>query len=105
VADDRKALRLSMTAIQPHHIMLQSMIRKSGRSDASSPTIRARAGQRSATIQDKWFARLFLLKPLVIASLVLFWVMSGFIPGDDGDSSLRMAFRLPWQRHLPQLPV
>ena len=39
----------------------------------------ARAGQRSATIQDKWFPRLFLLKPLVIASLVLFWVMSGFI--------------------------
>jgi hypothetical protein len=40
---------------------------------------RASAGQRTATIQDKWFARLFLLKPLVIASLVLFWGMSGFI--------------------------
>ena len=36
-------------------------------------------GQRSGTIQDKWFARLFLVKPLVIASLVLFWVASGFI--------------------------
>jgi uncharacterized protein YbjT (DUF2867 family) len=36
-------------------------------------------GQRSATIQDKWFARLFLIKPLVIASLVMFWVVSGFI--------------------------
>jgi uncharacterized protein YbjT (DUF2867 family) len=36
-------------------------------------------GQRSATIQDKWFARLFLIKALVIASLVLFWVASGFI--------------------------
>jgi uncharacterized protein YbjT (DUF2867 family) len=34
---------------------------------------------RSATIQDKWFARLFLVKALVIASLVLFWLMSGFI--------------------------
>ncbi len=34
---------------------------------------------RAATIQDKWFARLLLLKPLVIASLVLFWVVSGFI--------------------------
>jgi uncharacterized protein YbjT (DUF2867 family) len=42
-------------------------------------TIAQALGQRSATIQDKWFARLFLLKPLVIASLVLFWVMSGFI--------------------------
>jgi uncharacterized protein YbjT (DUF2867 family) len=42
-------------------------------------TIAQAVGQRSASIQDKWFARLFLLKPLVIASLVLFWVMSGFI--------------------------
>jgi uncharacterized protein YbjT (DUF2867 family) len=36
-------------------------------------------GSRTATIQDKWFARLYLLKPLIIASLVLFWVVSGFI--------------------------
>jgi uncharacterized protein YbjT (DUF2867 family) len=35
--------------------------------------------QRSATIQDKWFARLFPVKALVIASLVLFWIASGFI--------------------------
>lgn len=35
--------------------------------------------RRSATIQDKWFARLFLLKPVIIASLVLFWLVSGFI--------------------------
>jgi uncharacterized protein YbjT (DUF2867 family) len=36
-------------------------------------------GRRSATIQDKWFARLFLIKALVIASLVVFWIASGFI--------------------------
>lgn len=36
-------------------------------------------GIRAATIQDKWFARLFLVKSLVIASLVLFWLASGFI--------------------------
>ena len=36
-------------------------------------------GTRTATIQDKWFARLFLVKALVIASLVLFWLVSGFI--------------------------
>ena len=36
-------------------------------------------GERSTTIQDKWFARLFLIKALVIASLVLFWTASGFI--------------------------
>ena len=37
------------------------------------------AGPRSATIQDKWFARLYLIKALVIASLVAFWTLSGFI--------------------------
>jgi hypothetical protein len=42
-------------------------------------TLSQAVGARSATIQDKWFARLFLIKPLVIASLVLFWVASGFI--------------------------
>jgi len=42
-------------------------------------TIAQVVGQRSATIQDKWFARLFLIKALVIASLVLFWSASGFI--------------------------
>lgn len=42
-------------------------------------TIEQMVGRRSATIQDKWFARLFLVKALVIASLVLFWLASGFI--------------------------
>jgi uncharacterized protein YbjT (DUF2867 family) len=42
-------------------------------------TITEMAAQRPATIQDKWFARLFPIKALVIASLVLFWVVSGFI--------------------------
>ena len=42
-------------------------------------TIAQVIGPRSATIQDKWFARLFLIKALVIASLVLFWSASGFI--------------------------
>jgi uncharacterized protein YbjT (DUF2867 family) len=42
-------------------------------------TIAQAIGQRSATIQDKWFARLFLMKALILASLVLFWVASGFV--------------------------
>jgi uncharacterized protein YbjT (DUF2867 family) len=37
------------------------------------------AALRSATIQDKWFAQLYLIKALVIASLVVFWTVSGFI--------------------------
>ncbi|MGY8668463.1 SDR family oxidoreductase [Bradyrhizobium sp. UFLA05-109] len=36
-------------------------------------------GRHPATIQDKWFARLYLVKALVFASLVAFWVVSGFI--------------------------
>src|SRR5258707_938511 len=42
-------------------------------------TLSQAVGQRSATIQDKWFARLFLIKALVIASLSVFWIVSGFI--------------------------
>ena len=42
-------------------------------------TIAQMIGQRPATIQDKWFARLFLVKALVIASLVAFWMVSGLI--------------------------
>jgi uncharacterized protein YbjT (DUF2867 family) len=42
-------------------------------------TIAQMIGQRPATIQDKWFARLFLVKALMIASLVAFWMVSGFI--------------------------
>jgi uncharacterized protein YbjT (DUF2867 family) len=42
-------------------------------------TIAQAVGGHAATIQDKWFARLFLVKALVIASLTLFWTASGFI--------------------------
>jgi hypothetical protein len=42
-------------------------------------TITRSVAERSVTIQDKWFARLFLIKPLVIASLALFWIASGVI--------------------------
>ena len=42
-------------------------------------TVTEAIGQRATTIQDKWFARLFLVKPLMIASLALFWILSGFI--------------------------
>jgi hypothetical protein len=42
-------------------------------------TIEQMVGSRSTSIQDKWFSRLFLVKALVIASLALFWLVSGFI--------------------------
>jgi uncharacterized protein YbjT (DUF2867 family) len=42
-------------------------------------TITEILGKHSATIQDKWFARLYLIKALIFASLVVFWIASGFI--------------------------
>jgi uncharacterized protein YbjT (DUF2867 family) len=42
-------------------------------------TLAQMVGAHAATIQDKWFARLFLIKALVIASLAVFWTVSGFI--------------------------
>lgn len=33
----------------------------------------------SSTVQERWFARLYLLKPLVIGGLALFWIVSGLI--------------------------
>jgi hypothetical protein len=42
-------------------------------------TLAQAVGGHAATIQDKWFARLFLVKSLIIASLALFWIVSGFI--------------------------
>lgn len=34
---------------------------------------------RPATVQEKWFARLYLLKPVVIGTLAVFWSASGLI--------------------------
>ncbi|MBR0773743.1 SDR family oxidoreductase [Bradyrhizobium diazoefficiens] len=42
-------------------------------------TLAETVGRHPATIQDKWFARLFLVKALIFASLVAFWILSGFI--------------------------
>lgn len=36
-------------------------------------------GRAGATIQDKWFARLYPVKAVMIAALCVFWIVSGFI--------------------------
>lgn len=61
-------------------------------------SIRQMIGGRAATIQDKWFARLFLVKALVIASLVLFWLVSGLIAiaiSYDAAAGILRAHRFP----------
>lgn len=37
----------------------------------------ATVGSVAATVQERWFARLYLLKALIFGILVLFWVLSG----------------------------
>jgi hypothetical protein len=42
------------------------------------PLLKA-VGHLPSTVQERWFARLFLAKPLMIAGLVVFWIASGLI--------------------------
>ena len=44
-----------------------------------APRSLADLAARPATIQDKWFARLYLIKAVIIVTLVIFWVVSGLI--------------------------
>lgn len=46
---------------------------------ARTPVARALAANPSG-VQDLWFARLYLLKPVAIVTLSLFWLLSGLIP-------------------------
>jgi uncharacterized protein YbjT (DUF2867 family) len=40
-------------------------------------------------VQDLWFARLYLLKPLILVLLSLFWLSSGIVPFFDLDDAAR----------------
>src|SRR5262249_60536454 len=51
----------------------------------SAPAIKPKSlaailAEPPAGVQDRWFARLYLLKPLAIVSLALFWIATGLIP-------------------------
>ncbi len=47
----------------------------------------ATLAERPASVQDRWFARLYLLKPLAIFSLALFWILTGAIALGPGYSA------------------
>ena len=64
------------------------------RSDAAQPAIRrpwqrltgivprglgAALAAEPASVQERWFARLYFLKPVVLAALSLFWIVTGLI--------------------------
>lgn len=59
-------------------------IAATGISPASLDGILAR---HPASVQDRWFARLYLLKPLAIAALALFWFATGAIALGPGRAS------------------
>jgi uncharacterized protein YbjT (DUF2867 family) len=43
-----------------------------------------------ASVQERWFARLYLLKPLVLGTLALFWIASALLPfGPAWDATMR----------------
>jgi uncharacterized protein YbjT (DUF2867 family) len=44
-----------------------------------APRALADLATRPATVQDKWFARLYLIKALIIVALAIFWIASGLI--------------------------
>lgn len=69
---------------------------------AAVPFLSARQSLSAAPsgVQDLWFARLYLLKPLLIVGLSLFWLLSGLIPLFDLDAA-----RHHFLRFLPHGPA
>jgi uncharacterized protein YbjT (DUF2867 family) len=43
--------------------------------------------RRAATVQDRWFARLYFLKPLALGGLALFWVLTGILALGPGHAA------------------
>ncbi|MBK5569076.1 SDR family oxidoreductase [Ensifer sp. SSB1] len=60
-----------------------------GGAHAKVPLLSARQSLAAnpSGVQDLWFARLYLLKPLMIVGLSLFWLLSGLIPLFDLDAA------------------
>ncbi|OWV76965.1 oxidoreductase [Rhizobium sp. R339] len=55
-------------------------IRSKGESGLAATSAAATLAANPSGVQDLWFARLYLLKPLVISGLSAFWLLSGLIP-------------------------
>jgi uncharacterized protein YbjT (DUF2867 family) len=69
-------------------------------------SLRESIGRGAASIQDKWFARLYLLKAAIIASLGVFWILSGAIalfPSYADAAAVLTSHRFPPQLVAPFL--
>lgn len=53
-----------------------------GESRLAFPLLTAREtlDRNPAGVQDLWFGRLYLLKPVLVVTLALFWILSGLVP-------------------------
>ncbi|NNU49510.1 SDR family oxidoreductase [Rhizobium sp. WYCCWR 11279] len=61
-------------------VMSEGVRSSKTRSDLATTPAAATLSANPSSVQDLWFARLYLLKPLVISGLSAFWLLSGLIP-------------------------
>ncbi|WP_245410946.1 SDR family oxidoreductase [Microvirga flavescens] len=58
-----------------------------------------------ATVQERWFGRMWLLKPAIIAVLSFFWLASGMIGLVELDSASALLTERGWGREMAMLAV
>lgn len=61
-------------------VMSEGISRAKAGNGLAATSAAATLAANPSGVQDLWFARLYLLKPLVISGLSLFWLLSGLIP-------------------------
>ncbi|PDT10498.1 oxidoreductase [Rhizobium sp. J15] len=61
-------------------VMSEGIRSAKGESGLAATSAAATLAANPSGVQDLWFARLYLLKPLVISGLFAFWLLSGLIP-------------------------
>ncbi|MCD2181841.1 DoxX-like family protein [Rhizobium sp. GN54] len=68
---------LRSTAMQ---VMAGGIAAGETRVDRPLSSARETLARHPAGVQDLWFARLYLAKPVLIVTLALFWILSGLVP-------------------------
>ncbi len=71
----RSPLRSTAMAVMSEGVSTQAQT-----NTLSVATAAETLARHPSAVQDLWFARLYLLKPIVILCLSLFWLLSGLVP-------------------------
>ncbi len=93
----RSPLRSTAMTVMSKGIVTENSAPKA---TTSLKSLRDTLAAHPSGVQDLWFARSYLLKPVLILCLSLFWLLSGLVPLLDIDSSA--AHFLPF---MPQVPA